>query len=288
MAKYKFRYGWLFIGAIVVLCLPFLVNYLILRPRKFDFVGADVDWLSFWGSYLSSIVSAGVAFVILYIQRMDNEVENEETREENEKQNNANRQLQYNALKYQQELSRLENFIGRSSKLIASINPLTLKTLCKQIQQNNTFQIENYLLTSISDIKSIQQEFCLCLTVSDLRQKRLGDNVCKIIARYTDAQCDIQNLLTLLSVTDSPIRYELLKEYALSPTNTQMSDNLKNAIINYTPSQFENARPEWMWEGIALSIVDQVQGESTKLYNEIDDFVLEERSRIEKILTDGI
>ena len=122
----------------------------------------------------------------------------------------------------------------------------------------------------------------------DGRQKRLGNDSNKIIARYTDALCDIQNLLTLISVSGMPMTHDILKAYAQNPENKRMSANLKAAIINYTPVQIENAKLEWMWEGIALSLLDLVQDESTNLYNIIDDYVSEERIRIDNILTEGI
>lgn len=281
------KYSWLFL---VILILPFCINYILLRPTPFSMpiVGKDTDWLSFWGGYLGAVISAAVAFIILYIQRKDNEQQIKDAQTDNDAQNKANRNLQINMLKYQQEQARLNNFIAVSSKLIASINPMDVKTLCKQLRQDNVSQIEHNLLACLNSITSIQQEFCLHLSDKDGRQKRLGNDSNKIIASYTDALCDIQNLLTLISVSGIPMTHDILKEYAQSSGNKRMSANLKGAIINYTPVQVESVKLEWMWEGIALSLLDLVQDESTNLYNIIDDYVSEERTRIDKILTEGI
>ena len=95
---------------VVILSLPMLINWLILQPSVVSYVGKDVDWLMFWGSYIGAIISAGSAFVILYIQRMDNEAQNELNREDNKRENSDNRILQLNVLKYQQESHWLDNF----------------------------------------------------------------------------------------------------------------------------------------------------------------------------------
>lgn len=273
---------------IVVLVLPLGINALYLISTDCEVLHKPSEWTTFWGGYLGAIISAAVAFIILYIQRKDNEQQIKDAQKDNETQNKANRNLQINTLKYQQEQIRLNNFIAVSSKLIASINPMDVKTLCKQLRQDNVPQIEQDLLTCLNSITSIQQEFCLHLSDKDGRQKRLGTDSNKIIARYTDALCDIQNLLTLVSVSGIPMTHDILKAYAQSPENKRMSANLKTAIINYTPAQIENMKLEWMWEGIALSLLDLVQDESAKLYNIIDDYVSEERTRIDKILTEGI
>ena len=287
MMEWMKKYSWLFL---VILILPFCINYRLLRPTPFSMpiVGKDTDWLSFWGGYLGAVISAAVAFIILYIQRKDNEQQIKDAQTDNDAQNKANRNLQINMLKYQQEQARFNNFIAVSSKLIASINPMDVKTLCKQLRQDNVPQIEHDLLTCLNSITSIQQEFCLHLSDKDGRQKRLGTDSNKIIAHYTDALCDIQNLLTLVSVSGIPMTHDILKAYAQSPENNRMSANLKTAIINYTPVQIENTKLEWMWEGIALSLLDLVQDESTKLYNLIDDYISDERTRINNILTEGI
>ena len=258
---------------IVVLVLPLGINALYLISTDCEVLHKPSEWTTFWGGYLGAIISAAVAFIILYIQRKDNEQQIKDAQKDNETQNKANRNLQINTLKYQQEQIRLNNFIAVSSKLIASINPMDVKTLCKQLRQDNVPQIEQDLLTCLNSITSIQQEFCLHLSDKDGRQKRLGTDSNKIIARYTDALCDIQNLLTLVSVSGIPMTHDILKAYAQSPENKRMSANLKTAIINYTPAQIENMKLEWMWEGIALSLLDLVQDESAKLYNIFDDYV---------------
>lgn len=273
---------------VIALVLPMGINSLYLISTDCEILHKPSEWTTFWGSYLGAIISAAVAFIILYIQRKDNEQQNLDNKTDNDAQNKANRQLQINALQFQQEQSRLNYFIEIASKLIASINPMEMKTLCKQLRQDNVSQIEYGVLTRLSDITSLQQEFCLHLSDKDVKQKELGNNAIKIIARYTDVLCDIQNLLTLISTSGISMTHDILKAYAQSPENKRMSDNLKNAIIGYQPIPIESKRLEWMWEAIAISLLDLVQDESTNLYNIVDDFATAERTRIDLILTKGI
>lgn len=96
----KYIYAWIIIA--IILATPIIINWLILKPSFFEYIGTGVDWLSFWGSYLGAIISAGVALAILYIQRKDNE-----------KQNEANRTLQINVLKHQQKTQWLNELKGK-------------------------------------------------------------------------------------------------------------------------------------------------------------------------------
>ena len=176
------KYWW---AVLIILVLPIVINFLLMIPAFSPIVGEDTDWLAFWGGYLGAIISAAVAFIILYIQRKDNEQQVKDTQAENETQNKANRKLQLNILRYQQEQIRLNNFIAVSSKLITSINPLSLKALCKQIQENNVPQIEKAILDSIDYICRVQREFCLHLSDKDERQNSL---VRKLITSSTVLQ----------------------------------------------------------------------------------------------------
>ena len=260
---------------IIALILPLGINALYLISTDFEVLHKPSEWTMFWGGYLGAIISAAVAFIILHIQR-----------KENEKQNDTNRNIQINTIKYQQELSRLDNFITTASKLIEAINPIALKTLCKQIQGDNVSQIEKAILDSIDYVLRVPRELCLHLSDMNVRQKQLGEDIDKIIDRFTDIQCDIQNFLIMITVSDVPMTNQLLKEYATD--NEEMSERLKKAILDYTPSKYEGVKLEWEWESIILALVDLVQDDSDKLYDLIDSFVEEERTRIDKILTDGI
>ena len=54
------------VGVVLIFAIPIIINYLILQPKQFPFVGEGVDWLMFWGSYLGAAISAAIAFIILH------------------------------------------------------------------------------------------------------------------------------------------------------------------------------------------------------------------------------
>ena len=217
----------LLIIVVIIYIIPKTINDVILLPAIFEIVGKGTDWLSFWGAYLGSIISAAVAFVILYIQRKDNEKQNLKNREENIKQHNANRKLQYNILKHQQEQSNLNDFIIISSKLIAAINPLEIRTLCKKLCPDNVIQIENEILTYLNKITRLELEFYLHLSETDNKQKKLGSNVKEIVSKFANALIEIQHFLTIIEVCPVPVNYDILKEIVLEPKNSRISESVK-------------------------------------------------------------
>lgn len=83
------KYWWV---ALLVIIAPILINYLILQPALFRFVGKDTDWLSFWGAYIGTILSSVIAFYVLHKQLQQNHDENE-----------ANRRQQISFIAYQQK-----------------------------------------------------------------------------------------------------------------------------------------------------------------------------------------
>lgn len=83
------KYWW---AILIVIIAPILINYLILKPAFFNFVGKDTDWLGFWGAYIGTILSSVIAFYVLHKQL-----------EQNQKENKSNRELQIDILKYQQK-----------------------------------------------------------------------------------------------------------------------------------------------------------------------------------------
>lgn len=83
------KYWWVIL---LIISAPILINYLILKPAIFKFIGKDTDWLNFWGAYIGTILSSFIAFYVLHKQLIQNQNENEN-----------NRNLQINILNYQQK-----------------------------------------------------------------------------------------------------------------------------------------------------------------------------------------
>ena len=59
---------WLFIVVIVLAITPIAVNIMLGATNPFDIgiVGNNVDWLSFYGSYLGGVIAAIIAFVTMW------------------------------------------------------------------------------------------------------------------------------------------------------------------------------------------------------------------------------
>ena len=54
---------------VLVVVLPFLMNWLILREQQFDIVGGASDWLQFWPVYLSAIGTIAMTIATFYTLR---------------------------------------------------------------------------------------------------------------------------------------------------------------------------------------------------------------------------
>ena len=59
-----------------ILIIQIIINYVLLIPIPFNLpiIGNNVDWLSFWGTYLGGIIGAFVSFTILYLTLLHNKL----------------------------------------------------------------------------------------------------------------------------------------------------------------------------------------------------------------------
>lgn len=66
--------------------IPAIINCVLLIPIPFNFpiIGSNVDWLSFWGTYLGGIIGAFASFTILYLTPLHNKKAAETERKHNE------------------------------------------------------------------------------------------------------------------------------------------------------------------------------------------------------------
>lgn len=129
---------------LIIALIPAIINSLILQPSRFKFVGTSVDWLMFWGSYLGAVISASVAFIILHIQRNDSEAQNMANKKHNDIQNKNNRTLQYNIIKFNQEMALYHEF-------------------CKACVNNISAYKVNELANNIINIITIDTDNIQCL-----------------------------------------------------------------------------------------------------------------------------
>ena len=60
-----------------IIVLPIIINYVLMLPVPFNFpiIGSNVDWLSYWGTYIGGIIGASASFLILYLTLLHNKNE---------------------------------------------------------------------------------------------------------------------------------------------------------------------------------------------------------------------
>ena len=131
MRKIYVKYKWYIIAGLLLMILaPVIINKILLMPIITDIVGDNTNWLSFWGSYLGAIISFAIAFIVLFVQREDNHNENEQ-----------NRQLQINALKYQQQRQWLDSLGKAMIDNIIMYNPNHLSDIINLMYQKQGFRL---------------------------------------------------------------------------------------------------------------------------------------------------
>lgn len=132
------------IGIILVaILLPFIINWLILLPSKFKFVGDGVDWLTFWGGYIGAIISAGVAFIILAIQY-----------KQNQKENYKNRKLQINVIEYQQKKQWLNDLKLKCTEYFDSFDVDSLEIIVNSFYNEDSEENIKKTLKVLCDKKN--------------------------------------------------------------------------------------------------------------------------------------
>lgn len=271
---------WLIIGIAVVLLLPAMINWLILQPRIMSYVGTDVDWLMFWGSYLGSVISAGVAFIILYIQRRDNEEQNERNRIENETANEKNRNLQLNILKYQQEIQWLNAFREAGVDYVSSYNFNDLVNVV------NTYRHDPE--TAFNMIAPLLDRLCrndANLKFIGIRGDKTLDliNTCdSVFELYNDILNDIQYVFTFVIENKN----HTFNGFYLQSDQMPISDTMKKIIRK--ASKVKGLSDDQLFNNIAMARIRIMDELYDKIKNLIGHYILGERKRIEGILTVGI
>lgn len=265
------KYWW---GLLIILIIPILINYILLLPAITPIVGNDTVWLSFWGSYLGAIISAAVAFVILAIQYR-----------QNQKENIANRQLQVNTIKHQQELNQLHSLIKTSAKLISDTNPYKVIDVCNKIGRTDINVIELFETLSLN-IENCKSELELYInTDPKIDNMKLALNIDGFVFDIKMALMDIKNIVVIFNnhhgnlnttyLTDET----MLCEYFLEQTRSIITqyENISKETLDYTDCR-----------NIALTIVREILEQQYNMRNNILDYIKQEQERIDKILTENI
>lgn len=138
-------YWW---AILIIFSAPVLLNFIILLPAFLPIVGDSSEWLSFYGSYISSVIASMITLYVLYKQLQHNHVENEKTRQENQTANEKNRHLQLKILSYEQEKQWLQEMRSACINNIDSYNVNDIREICTAF----TFHDYEYISPKIKNI----------------------------------------------------------------------------------------------------------------------------------------
>ena len=213
------------VGVVLIFAIPIIINYLILQPKQFPFVGEGVDWLMFWGSYLGAAISAAIAFIILHIQRRDNE-----------KQNKENRQLQINILVYQQERARLDNL----QKMFTDI--LTLNAfndvidITRAIDNGDWQKVNDLLRTPFDKITKAMVEFSMEFMLVDRESYRVCRYTNWFFNKYSRTLRDI-NIIATIAQKDMSISMEHFANIIQQFPQNEISSELRRVVAQLSENK---------------------------------------------------
>ena len=213
------KYWWI---VAISLIAPIAINYALLIPSFAPVVGTNIDWLSFFGSYIAAIIPALGAFIILFIQREDNHKENEQ-----------NRQLQINVLKYQQEMQWLNDTKGILIDFAFSVSENELRDILNQM--NRSLDVSQQLKVLIRNVGYNQARVkCMSKTHNTDHYRDYISVNAKVYKKYNEILMDLQHLNMLFLTTDQTRQKSLLDIYEKSD---DISDHLKSLIKGSTSKE---------------------------------------------------
>lgn len=261
------------------LVLPICINALYLVNIDCEILHKPSEWTTFWGSYLGAIISAGVAFAILHIQRKDNEKDNKNNRENNKDQNEANRQLQLNIMRYQQEIHWLDNFRSASLEYCHAFNNNDVVLVTNLMWENpkDAFKI----LKTLYDKLGASEAHFSFLCKNDDKGSILKSDVFKTHQLHQQLLDDIQ-WVVLYFTQESPLsRNEVGFANFLKFKNYKLTINMTDII--------QRIRTNNNWGDFFYKIYN-TRVQEGRLYesdvkNRMYKYIKEEQERINDILT---
>lgn len=259
---------------IFIIILPIIINWLILKPSIFEYVGTGVDWLLFWGGYVGAIISAGVAFAILAIQY-----------KQNRKENKKNRDLQINILKYQQEMQWFNELKIKSIEYYNAFDQNDIIKLCNLIHKNKRETILGAEeLINILINKNNKVTFALEFLFSkerDEKEKNILSALQKYNLAYKALICDAQFIVRILKKHEDPNQLFLyIDDYRNENKIPQITENRLVDIINDYSSFFLTKYTDF---------INQLFGarrnfHSILIQNTLSELVNYEENKINKII----
>lgn len=281
---------------LIILALPIVINFILLIPALSPIVGDNVNWLSFWGSYLGAIISAGAAFVILHIQREDAKLENKQNRLSNEEQNNqnriankkqndANRQLQLNIMKYHQQSQWLDNFRNASLEYYQAFNKndIVLISNCMWDNPEEAFNMMKALFDRVAITNAKFSFFCKQDDTAQALQKEIN----KTHKTYVQFLHDLQWIIQYYKHFLPPMRIKSHFLTFLQKCTDKSSDNYPiTHIIVAARSIPENPKNgnQFYFDKLYHNISSGTDDFTRLVRDLIYEYIQQEQERIDNIL----
>lgn len=252
----------LIVLAVVVAC-PIIINVVLQVPAFVSVVGNNIDWLSFWGDYLSAIVSSGVALYILYKQYTQNQGENK-----------SNRSLQTAIIVCQSGMDRLSRFVQASSELISAMNPEAVQRLFYMIYSNS----KEYMC----EISKIYTDVCnKYYAMALLLDSNKLDSSFKYTIRekskeYVETINELQVIGTILYVNPGMTVPRLI----LDPELTKALDERTKDILEQCSKESKCEDPNLDYWKVAIRRLASVEKHHFELLTKVEEYVRKEERRI--------
>ncbi len=255
------------IGLIVIVIIPFIVNAIVLIPNSYiPVAGNQIAWIGFFACYFGSIITAVISFVILYKTIIFNQKENE-----------RNRVLQNNLMLYQIGHDNLKSFKEASN------------LFCRTLNYNNLVEIVNlFILESKSPIDRIKQEFANTIEVERLSQFFIIAEPSKsflelireqnnVIDYYNTVLLDFEVITSYLNLSGNYIKTHIL-------TDEHSSSILKDIISrNFADLDMENPK-KWLNNVLAKRLECVNPKFLEKTWSLITAIHLDETNRLKSLL----
>ena len=247
---------------VVVLC-PIIVNFVLQIPAFSSIVGNNIDWLSFWGDYLSAIVSSGVALYILYKQYSQNQGENQ-----------SNRSLQVATIVYQSEMDRLCRFVQASSELISAMNPVAVERLFYMIYSNS----KEYICEISKIYADVLNKYYAMALLLDSKQldSSFKDTIIKKSKEYLCTIKELKAIGTILYVNPGMSVNELMSHTELT---IALDEQTKDIIVQYSDENECKDSDIDYWK-VALRRFDSVQEHYLDLLIKVEEYVRKEEKKL--------
>lgn len=195
-----------------IIFLPIIINYVLMLPTPFNFpiIGSNVDWLSFWGTYLGGIIGAFVSFTILYLTLLHNKKE-----AEIERGNDRLLQLKKELSERLSDIDYMPLYIVVSDDINLSSEIERLNLLfgiyqrklytAKFIYQNDKNELSKHFYEAYSKfILLFEQQ---TMTLKDiLNSKKSKDEIKLLVEKEIQKLSSIQ-LVSVLSVNEAALKY---------------------------------------------------------------------------------